>query len=91
MAAVTLSFGMWYNARPVMGRVPLSRPTGVEPPPLARKPNYDFEKRRKEMERKAKKDAKREERLQRTRDATAQEAAEAGQAGSDEPIAPIAD
>ena len=32
---------------------------------MARKPNYDFEKRRKELDRKAKKDAKREERLQR--------------------------
>jgi hypothetical protein len=32
---------------------------------LARKPNYDFEKRRKELDRKAKKDAKREDRLQR--------------------------
>jgi hypothetical protein len=32
---------------------------------LARKPNYDFEKRRTELDRKAKKDAKREERLQR--------------------------
>ena len=35
---------------------------------MARKPNYDFEKRRKEEERKKKKDAKREERLQRNRD-----------------------
>jgi hypothetical protein len=35
---------------------------------LARKPNYDYEKRRKEMERKAKKDAKREDRLRRKRD-----------------------
>lgn len=35
---------------------------------MARKPNYDFEKRRKEQERKKKKDAKREERLQRNRD-----------------------
>ena len=34
---------------------------------MARKPNYDFEKRRKEQERKAKKDAKREDR-QRRRD-----------------------
>lgn len=34
---------------------------------MARKPNYDFEKRRKEMDRKAKKDAKREDRLQRRR------------------------
>lgn len=34
---------------------------------MARKPNYDFEKRRKELERKQKKDAKREERLQRRR------------------------
>jgi hypothetical protein len=32
---------------------------------VAKKPNYDFEKRRKEQDRKAKKDAKREERLQR--------------------------
>jgi hypothetical protein len=32
---------------------------------LARKPNYDFEKRKKELDRKAKKDAKRETRLQR--------------------------
>ena len=28
---------------------------------MARKPNYDYEKRRKEMERKAKKDGRREE------------------------------
>ena len=34
---------------------------------MARKPNYDFEKRKKEMDRKAKKDAKREDRLQRQR------------------------
>jgi hypothetical protein len=34
-------------------------------PSLARKPNYDFEKRRKEQDRKAKKDAKREDRLRR--------------------------
>ncbi len=35
---------------------------------MARKPNYDFEKRKKETERKAKKDAKREERAQRRQD-----------------------
>jgi hypothetical protein len=35
---------------------------------LARKPNYDFEKRRKEQDRKAKKDAKREDRLRRKAD-----------------------
>jgi hypothetical protein len=34
---------------------------------LAKKPNYDFEKRRKELERKQKKDAKRDERQQRRR------------------------
>jgi hypothetical protein len=39
----------------------------VEPTPLPRKPNYDFEKRRKELDRKARKDAKREDR-QRRRD-----------------------
>ena len=35
---------------------------------MAKKPNYDFERRRKEQDRKQKKDAKREERLQRKRD-----------------------
>ena len=34
---------------------------------MAKRPNYDFEKRKKEQDRKAKKDAKREERLQRKR------------------------
>jgi len=43
---------------------------------MARKPNYDFEKRRKEMERKAKKDAKREDRLQRRREGAADEGGE---------------
>ena len=37
---------------------------------MAKKPNYDFEKRKKELDRKKKKDAKREERLQRKRDGT---------------------
>jgi len=39
---------------------------------MARKPNYDFEKRKKEMERKAKKDAKREDRAQRRTDASSE-------------------
>ena len=38
---------------------------------MAKKPNYDFERRKKEQDRKAKKDAKREERLQRKRDGIA--------------------
>ena len=37
---------------------------------MARKPNYSFEKRKKEMDRKAKKDARREDRLLRKRGAT---------------------
>jgi hypothetical protein len=41
---------------------------------LARKPNYDFEKRRKEMDRKAKKDAKRDEKLRRKEEGAAEEA-----------------
>ena len=45
---------------------------------LPKKPNYDFEKRRKEQDRKQKKDAKREERLQRK-----QENAENGVEGAD--------
>ena len=32
---------------------------------MARKPNYDFEKRRKELDRKAKKDARKEEKQRR--------------------------
>ncbi len=43
------------------------RITEAEGTRLAKKPNYDFEKRRKELERKQKKDAKRDERLQRKR------------------------
>ncbi|HUF25527.1 MAG TPA: hypothetical protein VMM18_01000 [Gemmatimonadaceae bacterium] len=43
----------------------LTRTTGAEPPPMARKPNYGFEKRKKEQDRKAKKDAKRADRQQR--------------------------
>ena len=42
---------------------------------MARKPNYDFEKRKKEMDRKAKKDAKREDRLQRNREEAERDAA----------------
>ena len=37
---------------------------------MARKPNYGFEKRKKETDRKAKKDAKREQRLQRRKEGT---------------------
>lgn len=40
---------------------------------MAKKPNYDFEKRRKELDRKAKKDAKREERLERRRNGLSDE------------------
>lgn len=43
----------------------LSDTHAPEFPRLARKPNYDYEKRRKEMERQAKKDAKKEERARR--------------------------
>lgn len=43
---------------------------------MAKKPNYDFEKRRKELDRKAKKDAKREDRLQRRRDGVSDDSVE---------------
>lgn len=43
---------------------------------MARKPNYDYEKRKKELDRKAKKEAKREDRLQRQRDRASVEPAE---------------
>ena len=56
---------------------------------MARKPNYDFEKRKKEQDGKAKKDAKREERLARKRggqdpDLVDMESPE-GAPGADEP------
>ena len=55
---------------------------------MAKKPNYDFERRKKEQDRKAKKDAKREERLQRKRDGIAdpEDGAEAAE-GDTEPQA----
>jgi hypothetical protein len=56
--------------------------TGVR---LARKPNYDFEKRRKELDRKAKKDAKREERLQRKSEES--QTPDTAQADGEEPLA----
>jgi hypothetical protein len=37
---------------------------------LARKPNYGFEKRKKELDRKARKDAKREDRQRRDKEQT---------------------
>jgi hypothetical protein len=41
---------------------------------LARKPNYGFEKRKKELDRKAKKDAKREDRRRRREEALPEDA-----------------
>ena len=49
---------------------------GAKHPPVAKKPNYDFEKRRKELDRKKKKEDKREERLQRKRDGLPEESEE---------------
>lgn len=46
---------------------PASRHTHSAYRDLAKRPNYDFEKRKKEQDRKTKKDAKREERLARKR------------------------
>ncbi|MEO8337786.1 MAG: hypothetical protein ABI664_22610 [bacterium] len=40
---------------------------------MAKKPNYDFEKRRKELDRKKKKEDKRAERLQRRQDGVAED------------------
>ena len=48
----------------------------MESPNLARKPNYDFEKRRKEMDRKAKKDAKREDKARRKSEGASEEPAD---------------
>jgi hypothetical protein len=59
---------------------------------LARKPNYGFEKRKKELDRKAKKEAKREDRRRReapTEDGVARPPEERGErpdSGGDEPV-----
>ena len=49
---------------------------------MARKPNYDFDKRRKEQDRKAKKDAKRADRQQR------RDERQADDASASEPLPP---
>ena len=54
---------------------------------MGRKPNYDFERRKKEQDRKAKKEAKREERQQRREERRAED--ESGTPA--EPVAPDAD
>jgi hypothetical protein len=46
---------------------------------MARRPNYGFEKRQKEMEKQRKKDAKAEKKEQRRRDAAGEEGAEGGE------------
>lgn len=58
---------------------------------MAKKPNYDFEKRRKELERKQKKDAKRDERLTRKRNGTAEDGEIVDGAGDEGDVAPDAD
>jgi len=63
----------------VSGRI-----TAAEGTRLAKKPNYDFEKRRKEMDRKQKKDAKREERLYRKKNGLPEEG-EPGEGDDAEP------
>lgn len=59
---------------------------------MAKKPNYDFEKRKKEQDRKQKKDAKREERLLRKRGGDAPTDETAGEdaiADADQPPAEL--
>ena len=55
---------------------------------MAKKPNYDFEKRRKELDRKQKKDAKRDERLTRKRNGTSEDGNVAEGEGEDGETAP---
>ena len=66
-----------------LSRLPSIRFTHSENQALAKKPNYDFEKRRKEMDRKAKKDAKREDKARRKSGGAAEEPAD--------PLAPAQD
>ena len=63
----------------------LNRTAGAETPHLARKPNYGFEKRKKEMDRKAKKDAKREDRRRREEEARADDTADSPPPATTEP------
>ncbi|MEJ7811922.1 MAG: hypothetical protein WKG32_16035 [Gemmatimonadaceae bacterium] len=58
------------------GRIDLGSMTRAELQ-LARKPNYDFEKRKKELERQAKKNAKREDRQRRRSEGATDESDEA--------------
>lgn len=56
-------------------------------PALAKKPNYDFEKRKKEEERRKKKEAKREDRLARKREGLGPEDGDVAEPTSeDEPV-----
>ena len=74
-------------------RLPAPRCTRTIHPdwrPLAKKPNYDFERRKKEQDRKNKKDAKREERLLRKREGGSSEDGEDAAPPSDE-VEPQAD
>ena len=50
---------------------------------MAKKPNYDFEKRKKEMDRKKKKDDKRAERLLRRQEGGAEEEGQPGAEGAE--------
>lgn len=58
---------------------------------MAKKPNYDFEKRRKEMDRKAKKDAKREDRLRRSREGTNEDQGETPAPDQDGETPPVSE
>jgi hypothetical protein len=66
----------------MLARVPSARSAtpNAGASPLARQPNYDFEKRRKELERKTKK----EEKLRRKRENAAQSREESGEPISDD-------
>jgi len=87
---------MFRSSRVVPVRCPYRRPRTETIDqgrrPLAKKPNYDFERRRKEQDRKQKKEAKREERLQRKRDGLANPDDDAPEGvESDDEAAPQAD
>ena len=58
---------------------------------MAKKPNYDFEKRRKELDRKQKKDAKRDERLNRKRNGLPEDGEDVAEDPADANAAPTAD
>ncbi len=82
MNAPGISFPFTMHAKPSGSASTDPCPAAEALQTMARKPNYDFEKRRKEQDRKAKKDARREEKRARREQGGAADGAADGDAGA---------